>query len=154
MSHDVEGISLVVELSHATIPPLKSALLILIGIACLTACPALIADPTPAIEPTDTDNTPCTIIEKTPPRFPTRMLKDGAAHGIVKMLLHVSSTGELTDTLVTAFTRKPFADEALHAVGKWKFNPGKAKGEPIDTIINLTFPIRGEGSPARAEILP
>ena len=138
MTDEVEGISPVAELFNATITILKSLFILLLGIACLTASSAATAEPAVASAPAP-DNVPCKIIEKAPPRFPARMLKEGAAHGIVKMLLHVSSTGELTDTLVTAYTRKPFADEALRAVEKWKFIPARAKGEAIDTIINLSF---------------
>jgi len=129
-----------VELFNATHILLKSAFILSIGIACLTVASPAVGEPADApTAPLPPENSPCTIIEKTPPRFPNRLIKDGVAHGVVKMLLHVNSAGELTDTLVTAFTRKAFADEALHAVKRWKFIPARSKGEPIDTIINMTF---------------
>lgn len=141
MNDEIEGLPPIAELFNATLTILKSAFILSIGIACLTINPAKGAEPVgdPGTAPAIPENTPCTIIEKIPPRFPNRELKDGVAHGVVKILLHVGPTGELTDTLVTAFTRKPFADEALHAVKRWKFIPAKSKGEPIDTIINMTF---------------
>ena len=139
MNDEVEGIPAIAELFNATTTLLKSAFTLLLGIACLTPCFVTGAEPAIASESATPDNAPCAIIEKAPPRFPSRMLKDGVAHGAVKMLLHVSSTGDLTDTLITAFTKKPFADEALRAVKRWKFTPGRSKGEAIDTVINMTF---------------
>jgi TonB family protein len=93
-------------------------------------------EPPPAADP---DNVACRIIEAVRPRFPMRMLHTGVTRGTVNMLLHVDAAGALRDTLVTAYSRKPFADEAQSVVKRWKFVPGRAQGQPVDTIINLTF---------------
>jgi len=71
--------------------------------------------------------------------FPAALLKDGVARGSVNVMLHVNATGELVDTLVTAYTRRPFADEARRVIGKWKFIPARAKGAAVDAIMVLNF---------------
>src|SRR3954462_14577604 len=140
MNDEVEGLPRIAELINATFTILKSAFIFSVALVFLRVGSLAGAEPASVpTAPATPEDTPCSIIEKIPPRFPNRVLKDGIAHGVVKMLLHVSSTGELIDTLVTAFTRKPFAEEALHAVKRWKFIPARSKGEPIDTIINMTF---------------
>ena len=122
--------------THSTVKFLSFALF---GIACLLPGGAAGAEPTLPVPSPSNETVPCMILEKIQPQFPVRMLKEGATHGVVRVLLHVNSTGELIDTLVTAHSRRPFADEALRAIEKWKFSPGREKGTPIDTIIDLTF---------------
>jgi len=136
--NEVEGFPPLPELFRPTLILLKSTFISLFSVALLLACPTARSAEVP-VAPASISDVPCKITEKTPPQFPARLIREGITHGSVQMLLHVSSTGELTDRLVTAYTREPFADAALQAVEKWKFTPGKVKGEPVDTIITLTF---------------
>ncbi|HWA26846.1 MAG TPA: energy transducer TonB [Lacunisphaera sp.] len=112
--------------------------LILVGLAVAPAGSAAAAAPTgaPAGQP---DNVPCKIVEQAQPQFPRQLLQAGVSHGVVRVLLKVSAAGELADTLLTAYSRKAFAEEAQRVIKQWKFTPGRAKGQPVDTIIDLTF---------------
>jgi len=136
--NEVEGFSTDPALFSPTSIHLKTTVISLFSIVLLMAWTTARGVETPETPATIAD-VPCKITEKTPPQFPARLIREGLTHGSVQMLLHVSSTGELTDRLVTAYTREPFADASLQAVDKWKFAPGKVKGEPVDTIITLTF---------------
>lgn len=117
-------------------PFMKISTVLLSGLAGLVTGLSALAKAEPAAP---SDSVPCGIIEAVKPQFPVRMLNEGVMFGEVHMLLHVDATGALTDTLVTAYSRKAFADEALRVVSGWKFTPGLVKGEPLATIIDLTF---------------
>ncbi|MFT3868154.1 MAG: energy transducer TonB [Nibricoccus sp.] len=79
------------------------------------------------------------IVQTTPPIYPIRMLNDGISSGAARVVLHIDSTGKLIDSLVVAYTRRPFADEVLRVIKKWKFEPAYDNGEPIETVLELTF---------------
>lgn len=136
--NEVEGFPPDPELFSPTLIHLKSTFLSLFSIFLVLAGSTARAVDAPDT-PVAIADVPCKITEKTPPQFPARLIREGLTHGSVQMLLHISSTGELTDRLVTAYTREPFADASVQAVEKWKFTPGKVRGEPVDTIITLTF---------------
>jgi TonB family protein len=97
---------------------------------------ASVPDLAGAIPPADA---PCRIIQAVQPQFPARMFKNGVTNGVARVLVHVNAVGTPVDLLVTAYTHRPFADEALRAIGKWSFEPARASGELIDTILDLTF---------------
>ena len=82
---------------------------------------------------------PCKIIEGIKPRFPLRMRNEGISHGVARVLLHVNAEGRLVDSLITAYTRRPFVDEAVRAIESWKFEPARSKGERVSTIVDVTF---------------
>lgn len=112
-------------------------LTILAGV--VTGFSAVTDGPPPAAQGYQADIIPCSIDEAVKPSFPVRLLNEGVTGGEVHMLLYVDATGTLTDTLITAYSRKGFADEALRGLKSWKFTAGRVKGQPIDTIVNLTF---------------
>lgn len=47
--------------------------------------------------------------------------------------------GRLTDWLVTSYTHQGFADEAVHVLQQWQFEPSRINGEPVDTVANITY---------------
>jgi len=127
-------------------PIMKISTLLMFAMAGVVAGFAGSADlPGGTVQGVDADTVPCRIIEGDEPNFPLRMLNEGVTNGEVHILLYVDSTGTLTDTLVTAYSRKPFADEALRVVEGWKFTVGRMKGQPVDTIFDLTFNFEAEG---------
>jgi TonB family protein len=79
------------------------------------------------------------IIQTTTPVYPVRMANEGVSHGQTKVVLHVNSKGQLADFLVVAYTKQAFAEETERAIQTWKFEPEFAGGEPIDTIMTITF---------------
>ena len=101
------------------------------------------AEPAPA--PAASGYVPCKIIEKTPAFYPTRMLCEGVVRGEARLAIEVDPTGQLTDSLVTAYSRAEFADAALRAVAQWRFAPGTVDGKPITSIIWVTFNFETRG---------
>src|SRR6188768_796021 len=108
------------------------ALLLLSSLLPLRAAPAAAPAPWP-------DDAPCEIVDSVPALFPKTMLQAGVSRGSVHVMLHVSAAGELVDTLITAYSRQPFADEARRVIQKWKFVPARAKGVAVDAILILNF---------------
>jgi TonB family protein len=82
---------------------------------------------------------PLKIIEKINPVYPIRMLNDGYIRGEAQIVFLVDAAGQLGDCLVTTYTQKEFANVALHALKKWKFEPAKVQGQPVSTVVDMTF---------------
>jgi hypothetical protein len=99
------------------------ALLFLSSLLLLRAAPGVAPVPRP-------DDAPCEVVDSVPALFPRTMLQAGVSRGSVHVMLHVSAAGELVDTLITAYSRKAFADEARRVIPKWKFLPARAQGVP------------------------
>lgn len=128
-----------------SISNVKTSFFALCGITCALTLSAPAATLAP-VEPAPAGVAiPCKIVSAERPQFPIRMMKAGVTHGTVHLLLLVNSQGQLVDTLVTAHTRRDFADESLRAVAKWKFEPGTLSGTPTDTVIDLTFNFEVDG---------
>lgn len=118
---------------------MKSTFLAVLGFACVSLPSAPAAEATAEARAAAPESVPCKILEGTKPQFPLRMLKQGVSTGTVRVLLYVDAEGRLADSLVTAYTRRAFADEVLRAIGKWKFEPGRTNGRPADTVVDLTL---------------
>jgi len=88
---------------------------------------------------------PCKISTKTSPVFPARLLTTGVTHGEVQVVLEVGTDGQLTDALVAAFTHREFADEVLRVLHHSRFAPGSVDGQPIISIVNLTYKFESGG---------
>jgi TonB family protein len=122
-------------------PVVKTPILAILALGC---APVVIAAQTagPSVDPLENippADAPCRIIQAVQPQFPSRMLKSGVTHGTARVLVHVNREGTPVDLLVTAYTHRSFADEALRAIGKWRFEPTRVGGEWLDTIVDLTF---------------
>ena len=127
--------------------PLRSLALIALSSAWLTAARA--ADlPAPVA---DTGYTPCKIHQTVSPVFPPSLLASGIHRGEVQLTFEVGPLGRLGDTLVTAYTHREFADEALRAVKQWRFEPGVSGGQPVISILNFTFNFETTGVVAVAK---
>ena len=81
----------------------------------------------------------CKVIQGTKPVYPVRLYNEGVTHGEARLALNVSAAGQLADSLVLAYTHKGFADEAVRTVSKWKFEPSRVEGEPVGTVMDVTF---------------
>jgi TonB family protein len=88
---------------------------------------------------------PCKISSKTSPVFPARLLTNGVTHGEVQVVLEVGTDGQLTDALVAAFTHREFADEVLRVLHHSRFTPGVVDGQPVISIVNLTYKFESSG---------
>jgi TonB family protein len=114
-----------------------SRLLALVALAGAAVTATTAADqPAP---PAASGYIPCKIHQKTAAVFPLRLQLDGVVSGEVQLVLEIDLQGQLSDILLTACTRREFGEEALRAVKQWQFEPGLVDGQPVISIINLTF---------------
>ena len=113
--------------------PMKTTILLLGALGLLT--PVFAAEPSTA----QSTGSHFKIIQTVPAGYPVRMANEGVSHGLAKAVLHVNAKGQLVDFLVVAYTNHAFAEETERVVRQWKFEPEYADGEPIDTIMTITF---------------
>ncbi|MDE3083809.1 MAG: TonB family protein [Verrucomicrobiota bacterium] len=92
-----------------------------------------------AVAPPENQTTGCKVIQTVKPVYPVRLLNDGITHGETRVMLQIDSAGRLTDTLVTAYTHRGFADEALRVIPQWKFEPAQVAGKPAGSVVEVTF---------------
>ncbi len=112
--------------------------LVLLATVSLAAEPAQPAAPAPA-------NQPGRIIQTVRPLFPPAMKHNAVRHGSVLMLLEVAPSGQLADVLVTAYTQREFADEALRVARLWQYEAARVDGEPTTTFIPVSIKFELEG---------
>ena len=115
---------------------MKTQFVLLFMAACAGGGSQLFAMDVP---PASADIVACKVIQTVKPVYPVRLMNDGITKGEARVVLQVDSTGQLTDTLVTAYTHKAFADEAVYAIQQWKFQPASVGGEPAGGIVEVTF---------------
>ena len=80
-----------------------------------------------------------------PVRYPVPLLREGISNGEARLLINIDSTGRLTETMVLAYTHKPFADAALAAVAAWRYEPARYHGENVGTVADITFRFEVDG---------
>lgn len=91
------------------------------------------------------DTVPLRIIQTEEPAFPLSLERIGVRYGEVHASLKVGADGKLDDLLVTAYTRKEFADSATEAIEKWKFEPARDNGVPLGSVRDIVFYFQQEG---------
>jgi periplasmic protein TonB len=85
-------------------------------------------------------------IDQTPEAsFPSALVTVGVKSGSASVAVAVDDAGRLTDYLVTAYTHPAFADSAVAAIKKWKFEPAMIHGFPRNSKSDLTFRFQMEG---------
>ena len=77
--------------------------------------------------------------------YPAKMLENGIDSGEVRISISVDNAGVLTDSLITAYTEREFADVALAAIKRWRYRPAKAGGSPTASRSDLVFEFRNSG---------
>lgn len=91
--------------------------------------------------------TPVQIDRTAEPVFPPDLLrthsKDG---GKARVMLNVSAEGALEDALVIGYTARGFADEAMWAVTRWKYQPARLRGEAVSSTFELLFTFEQSGA--------
>lgn len=76
------------------------------------------------------------------PEFPLVLLNEGVSEGEVVMALSIDASGKLGDSLVLAYTHKPFVRACEEALKGWKFTPARFDGEAVGVHTVLTFNFR------------
>jgi TonB family protein len=77
--------------------------------------------------------------------YPPTLLYSGIDSGEVRISISIDNEGNLKDSLVTAYTEREFADVAMAALKRWRYQPAKAGGYPTASRSDLLFEFRNAG---------
>jgi TonB family protein len=88
---------------------------------------------------TASDYVPLKIIQTTRPVFPTRLKNSTLMEGEAWVVIKIDLEDQLEDWLVTGYTRKEFADEAVEALKEWKYETTRLRGQKWGTIREVHF---------------
>jgi len=91
------------------------------------------------------DDRPLRIVQTAPANFPAGPAAEGLVDGEVRAVLQVDSAGKLIDCLVTAYTRREFAEELEAVVRDWSYQPARHRGVPVGSRGEVVFNFHGRG---------
>lgn len=77
--------------------------------------------------------------------YPPRMLYEAIYSGEARVVISVDADGDLTDCLVTGYTHKVFAEAAVDALKRWRFEPARARGTARAARTEVQFVFRERG---------
>jgi len=77
--------------------------------------------------------------------YPSVLIPLGVRSGSASVAVAVDDAGHLTDFLVTAYTHPAFAESAVAAIRKWRFEPAMVHGFPRNSKSDLTFRFQMRG---------
>jgi periplasmic protein TonB len=89
---------------------------------------------------------PMKIHQTAEPIYPFHAQQLGITSGEACIAIATDSTGKLVDHLVVGYTYPDFADAALVAVKRWRFEPSVLRGEPVGNIVEITFHFEVQGT--------
>ena len=78
-----------------------------------------------------------TVIRRVEPIYPMVALR-ARMNGSVVLQCIIDKSGRIRDVHVMSSTFAAFEQPAIDAVQQWLFAPGTLKGQPVDTIFELT----------------
>ncbi len=71
--------------------------------------------------------------------FPLSLVNTAVMSGTVTVAIDVDQKGQLSDCLVTSYSRKEFADSAVSALRRWRYEPPHLQGEPWASVQEIHF---------------
>ncbi len=77
--------------------------------------------------------------------YPASMSTEGIFSGEVRAVISVDAEGNLTDSLITAYTQPAFADVAHAALRRWQYQPATVNGRRQASRAHIIFEFRTEG---------
>ena len=81
--------------------------------------------------------TPVRIEQTVEPRFPAALAYSPVLSGEARVVINVDDGGNLADLLVTSYTNKAFADEAVGLLKLWRYQAATVDGQPVGTRLEL-----------------
>lgn len=81
---------------------------------------------------------PPKVISRVPPVYP-RVMKATGLRGEVLLEFIIDNTGVVKDVVVIKTNNPGFNEAAIEALMKWKFEPGRKAGEPVNARMQQTF---------------
>jgi TonB family protein len=85
------------------------------------------------------------IIQTVEARFPSALAQTNITSGEATVIISVDDTGKLEDALVSSYTNKAFADEALVLLKQWRYEPARRNGARIGVRVELRVDFEGKG---------
>lgn len=85
------------------------------------------------------EQTSLRVLATATPIYPRSLIEIGVSKGTSRVVLDVDEKGTLTDWLVTAYSRREFADSAVAAIKDWKFEPMLLHGQPVPAQVEVLF---------------
>ncbi len=86
------------------------------------------------------------IMETVDPIFPIALQQLSVTKGEARVVINVDPDGKLSDWLVVGYTMPEFADAAVRALKRWKYEPARLRGEPVGTTSELIFHFETQGT--------
>lgn len=78
-------------------------------------------------------------------QFPNALALSPITEGEARVIINVNAEGKLADWLVTGYTHKAFADEAVTVLKAWHYTPAMDQGEPVGVRMELKFAFEAKG---------
>jgi protein TonB len=79
------------------------------------------------------------------PEFPRSLVFSNVTRGQACVVIDVDTHGRLTDAIVSSYTHKEFADEALTVLRRWRYAPATEQGRPVGVRTELQFNFSAQG---------
>lgn len=79
------------------------------------------------------------------PQFPHALSLTHITTGEARVVINVDAGGKLVDWLVTGYTHKAFADEAVSVLKQWRYVAPTERGAPIGVRTELRFEFEATG---------
>lgn len=89
--------------------------------------------------------TPMKVIQTQPVSYPRQLTDLGITTGQVRVSVQIDETGQLTDHLVTAYSHPLFAESAVQALKKWRYEPAVLQGQARSATVDLEFVFETRG---------
>lgn len=86
------------------------------------------------------------ITQTTESRFPASLLAEGVTKGEAWIVVSVDADGQLSDALVSRYTHRELANEAMRVLRRCEFEPVRVDGHPIDICTEVKFSFEATGS--------
>lgn len=77
--------------------------------------------------------------------FPRALRQQGITEGWARIAISVGADGRLLDALPVAYSHKPFADQAVDVLRRWRYEPMLLGGEPVGTQTEIVFNFQAVG---------
>ena len=79
------------------------------------------------------------IIQTDEAQFPLKLRASPIMDGEATVAINIDSNGQLIECLVTGYSRKEFADTAVEALHRWRYEPARLNGEAWPSVQELHF---------------
>ena len=77
--------------------------------------------------------------------FPPSMLYSGVYSGEVHAAISVDENGKLADCLIVSYTEQAFAEAAMAAIKRWRYQPALVHGRPQSSRADVIFSFHDQG---------